>query len=294
MSCTVGAVTEFDFAGTNMQFVWLRQNSSYQLTDSGAEAINGFLDPMETRVTAGLTVIDFTVMLEPTISDLDVILPKLCFAESPTDTFTMDQTLDSFTTILAMGPKFHTISTCYIDKAIFRHQRGSTPLRLELRIFGTSESLADADPGVAAFADGVGYPFPDVTVNVPGLSDMKVDRVAIGIDNKVMREWNNSTTLTSACPTAREIYLATSSPYTDTEEAVYSTPAGGTLSTAGGSVVWNRGDGRSTTFTFEHLQLLAKPPDILGKDKEVRLDQFYRAYRTASAPALVVTHDATV
>lgn len=289
--CTMGAVTQLELNDVQMQFLWIRQNSVYQLTDSGWEAINGFLDPLDTRVTEGLVVIDFSVMLEPTIADWDTLLPLIGFSEGTTDTFTLTQTIPSFTTVMNLGPKYHSYATCYVDRAVVRHSRGEHPQRLELRIFGTSETLADSDPGISTLAEGVGYPFHQVVCTVQGGAEA-IDRYSIGIDNKIHREWNNSRTLSGACPGGRQIYLGISTPYTNDEEALYSVPAGGTLSTTGGSIAYTRGN-FSQTWTFEHLQLLASPPDVLGKNDEVRLDQFYRAYRSVSAAALVVTQDAT-
>jgi len=295
MGLTVGAVCALDIGGVNMQFTSVKQNSVYQFTDTGLESISGFLDSIEERVAEGLVVIDYSILLEPSILDLDTIFPLLGMAETPTDTFTMSDTLPSFTVIMKIGTNYHTFATNYVNDAIFRHARGSHPQRLELRIFGTSETIAGSDPGIATLVDGVGYPFPDVAVTLAGNAH-QVDRLAMAFKNNLVREWNNSTTATGICPSSREVYIGTSTPYyTTNEKALYTAVAGASPSVTGAAaaVTYTRGT-RSTAFAYENAKLLATPPSILAKNKEVRLDQFYRCYRTVANPVCVVTHDATV
>jgi hypothetical protein len=116
------------------------------------------------------------------------------------------------------------------------------------------------------------------------------DRFALGIDNKVFASFNNSQVAESLCPTDREIYFACSSPYNSDEVDLYTKALDGTGGTSG-TLTFTRST-KSTLFTMANLQMLPRSPDILGK-QEIRLDQYYRVYKSGSTAALVITHDNT-
>jgi hypothetical protein len=237
-----------------------------------------------------------TITMQPTPSELDVLFPLIGLAETPTDTFTVsdDFSSRSFTTLIDHVGKIHTYASCMIDKAIFRGQMGSKPIGLELTIIGsTAESEGTSWTGPPTAIDNdFNYAFYESVLTLEGTA-RAMDRFALGIDNKVFASFNNSQAAECLYPTDREIYFACSSPYNSDEVDLYTKALDGTHGTSG-TLVWARtGIAKSTTLTMANLQMLPKSPDILGK-QEIRLDQYYRVYKSGSTAALVVTHDNTV
>lgn len=308
--CNQGSFTRLAIDGQQMPFLRIIDRSRYGLVDTSDKEIRGILEPHANRVTAGIQVFRWVITMQPSPADLDVILPLIGMNESPTDTFSVvDGSGDSvspqsFTSIIDRSTKVHTYSTCYVDKATFYGQRGDAPVNLDLEIVGTSESEGSSFSASAIGTPDLAFAFHEGTVKLGTAAGVgtngivEFDRFRLVINNHLASQYNNSATATAICPTRREITLAISTPYTSDEATLYSVPGPVNTSTAGYSspdayIKFTRtSPAVSTLFTFGNLKSIAKPPDIPGKE-EVRLAQFYKAYTTDSAAALVVTHDAT-
>ncbi len=269
--------------------------TKYMLVDPGPEVFSGILDNPKELVSAGIQFFGFQVLLYPTVAQLDTILPLIGFAESPTDTFTLtdDYSGLSFSTIVDRVAKVHTYTGCIIDKAIFRGQKGTKPVSLELHILalgmseGNAGSFSATTPTLTA-----PYAFNTGTLNLGG-SGEAFDRFALAIDNHAVVQHNNSETPTSIQPSWRSINLGCSAPYTSDEIAILTTHIGATRADGvAASVVLARGN-FSTTFTCANAKWEATPPTVMGKGHEIRLDQMYSIHKSGSTAALIITHDAT-
>lgn len=289
-----GHAAQLAINGQAMEFLSVRGGQTTQLVDNTEQAIRGILDHQEERVAEGLKPIRLEIEMQPTPSELDVLLPLIGMEESPTDTFTVTDDFSSllFTVIVDRVAKVHTYANCIVDKAEFYGQTGNLPIGLKLTIIGTtaeSEGAAGSFSATALDLDH-NYAFYEGVLTLESAA-REFDRFRLGIENNVFASFNNSQTATDVCPTDRAIWLAESSPYNSTEADLYTNgiaDAGG----AAGSLVFTRST-KSTTFTFGNLKLIGRPADIPGKE-EIRLDNFYRAYKSGATPVLVVTHDNTV
>lgn len=286
-----GAFTQLAIDGKQMEFLSISGGAITELVDNGEQAIRGILDHVEERVTQGLSRYALRIVMQPSPTELDTLLPLMGFTESPTDTFTVAETYTTFTTIVDRVAKVHTYTNCKIDKWIYSGQKGSTPVTLTLFLLAEDETEgASGSFSATALDTDIAYAFHEATGTLQGAAEV-FDRFAIIGDAHMAVQHNNSRKPTSIAPTQRTIHLAVSTPYTSDESALYTTPYG---SAAGGtaSIVLTRSD-RSTTFTFANAKVTnAKPPDIPGKT-EIRLSQVYKAYKSGSTASLVITHDNT-
>lgn len=287
-----GFAAQLAINGQAMEFLTIRGGQTTELVDNTENAIRGILDHPAERVTQGLKRIKLDISMEPSPSELDVLLPLIGTTES-SDVFTLTDDFSGlgFAVIVDRVAKVHTYAECIVDSAVFRGQKGNRPVRLDLSIIGTtaeSEAAAGSFSATALDADH-NYAFFEGVLTLESAA-RSFDRFALAVENNVFASFNNSQTAESACPTDRAIWFACSSPYDTTDSVLYTNgiaDAGG----AGGTLKFTRGD-KSTLFTMANLKLIGQPPDILGK-QEIRLDQFYRVYKSGSTAALVVTHDNT-
>lgn len=293
MACSQGFAAQLAINGQAMEFISLEGGQTTELVDDSENAIRGILDHPKERVTQGLKRIKLDIVMEPSPSELDVLLPLIGTAESPTDTFTLTDDFSSltFTVIVDRVQHVHTYAACKVDKAVFRGQMGSKPIRLELTIIGTTAESEGASGSFSATALDTdhNYAFYEGVLTLES-SARSFDRFALGIENNLFPSFNNSQTAECLLPTNRNIWLACSSPYDSDDNDLYTSgiaDAGG----AAGSLAFTRA-GKSTTFSFANLKLIGRPPSIPGKS-EIRLDQYYRAYKSGSTAALIITHDNT-
>lgn len=287
-----GALAQLCINGQTMEFLTLRGGAVYELVDNTGEAIRGTTDRAKERVKAGLQKVDLLISMNPSPAELDVLMILIGMDESPADTFTVDDgsttVMDSFAVVVDRVAKVHTYATCYVNRAVFRGQKGTKPVQLDLHIIGYAETEGAAASFTCAGAldTDLAYAFTDGTLTVQSAA-RPIDRFALSIDNKLQRQFNNSQTATSICPTDKEITLAASASYvaanTDLHTLWMTDAAGatGTLVIADGA--------QTTTFTFGNLKAISSSPDIPGKT-EIRKDMYYRAYSSSTTKSLVVTH----
>jgi hypothetical protein len=284
--------------GTQMEFLEFDGGQTIELVDSSDQANRGFFDHAMERVTQGLKIIRFKITMQPSPSELDILIPLMGFAQSPTDTFTPTDNFDAldFSVIADRVAKVHTYAGCIVDKAIFKGAKGRTPITLELHIVGKTETEGNAGTFSASALDtDHNYAFTEGVLTLEG-SARPFSQFALGIENNVFASFNNSQTAECIHPTDRNVWLACSSPYNTTHADLYTKAAhSGAIATdvdgAAGSLVFTRST-KSTTFTFANLKSIAKSPNIPSRS-EIRLDQFYKAYRSGSTASVIITHDNT-
>lgn len=290
MACAQGFDAQLAINGQAMEFISIRDLTVRELVDNGDLAIRGVLDHAKERVTLGRLQIGFEVTMNPSPAELDVLFPLAGFSESPTDTFTIGDSYTTFTSIIDRVTKVHTYTSCKIGRMIFSGQRGTQPIRLTMQILGTGFSEGNSGSFSATAIDtDIAYAFHEGTLTARSASTA-FDRFQLTIDPHLQVQWNNSSTPTEICPTNRTITLAVSTPYTSSESTLFTTPLSAAAGAAG-TLAWSR-SGQSTSFAFANLKEIARPPSIPGKT-EIRLPVLWRAYKSGSTAALIVTHDAT-
>jgi hypothetical protein len=285
--------------GVRMEFLSIRGGARTTLIDRNNKANRGTYENCDDNVAAGLVYVEMQVAMHPSAVDLDTLLPLIGLSESPTDTFTIGdfvtagQLLPEFTVVVDRVAKVHTYTNCVISSAVFSCQKGSTPLTLNLNIVGVTETEGNAGTFPAlSLTCGPPMAMNQLTLTTRSAS-RQADRIAIGIDHKVQREFNNSTTATHLTPTDRQITLSCSMPYIAANTDMYTQPGPTVRDIAGdtGTAVFTNG-GLSTSFQFANLKELAQSPDVL-QAQEIRLPVNMLAYGTDATKSLIVVNDAT-
>jgi hypothetical protein len=290
MACAQGFDAQIAIDGQAFEFYNIREFTMRELVDNGKLAIRGILDHVKERVTLGRLIVGFEAEIDPSPAELDVLLVNMGFAETPTDTFTIGDTYDTFTAIIDRVTKVHTYTSCKIGRVVISGQRGSMPIKMKIQVLGTgfSEGAAASFSATAIDTDIV-YAFHEGTLTLRS-SSRAFDRFQLIIDPHLQVQWNNSATATEICPTDREIVLAVNTPYTSSESDLFTTPLSASAGAAG-TLAFSRGN-QSTSWAFANLKEIARPPNIPGKT-EIRLPVTMRAYKSGSTAALICTHDAT-
>lgn len=290
MACAQGFDAQLAINGQAMEFLRIRELTVRELVDNGDQAIRGILDHVKERVTLGRLHIGYEVTMNPSPAELDVLLPLMGFTESPTDTFTDTDTLTTFTSIIDRVTKVHTYTSCKIGRAVFSGQRGSQPIALTMQILGTGFSEgASGSFSASAIDTDICYAFHEGTLSARSAS-RAFDRFQWVRNHHLQVQWNNSTTPTEICATQRTNTLSFSTPYTSSESDLFTTPLSAATGAAA-TLAWSR-SGQSTSVAFANLKEIAAPPPIPGK-QEIRLPVNFRAYKSGSTAAVIVTHDAT-
>lgn len=287
--CAQGFASRLSLAGQKFEFLRIQEHTVRELVDNGDLAIRGVLDHSKERVTLGRLHIGFTVTMNPSPAELDVLLPYMGFSESPTDTFTDTDTISSFTAVIDRVTKVHTYTGCKIGRVVFSGQRGSQPIAVQIQILGTGFSEGTDFGSPTALDTDIVYAFHEGTLTARSASTA-FDRFQWVRDCHLEVQWNNSATPTAVCPTNRTNIVSVSTPYTSDESGLFTTP----LSASAGAALtlaWTRA-GQSTSVAFANAKEIARPPSIMGKGL-IRLPVTWQCFKSGSSAAVVVTHDAT-
>lgn len=289
MACAQGFASRLSINGQQVEFISIRELTVRELVDNGQIAIRGVLDHSKERVSLGRLIIGFEFTANPSPAELDVYLPLWSFSQSPTDTFTISDSYSTFTSVIDRVTKVHTYTNCKMGRTVLSGQRGTQPIMLTQQILATGFSEGTDFGSPTAIDTDICYAFHEGTFTYSG-TGYAFDRFQLVIDPHLEVQWNNSSTPTEICPTNRETTLSLNTPYTSSESTLFTTP----LSSAAGaaaSLAFSRAN-QSTSIAFANLKPIARPPGIPGK-RQIRLPMHFRAYKSGSTAAVIVTHDAT-
>lgn len=289
MACAQGFAAKLSINGARMEFLRIRELTVRELVDNGNAAIRGVLDHSKEVVTLGRLHIGVEVTMNPSPAELDVLLPLMGFAESPTDTFTDTDTYTTFETVVDKVTKVHHYTTCKMGRAVFSGQRGTQPIQLTVQILGTAFTEDTSFGSPTALDTDIKYAFHEGVLTARS-SARAFDRFQWVRDPHLEVQWNNSALPTEICPTDRTNVVSVSTPYTSSESDLFTTP----LSASAGAALtlaWTR-SGQSTSVAFANAKEIARPPSIAGK-RQIRLPISWNCFKSGASACCVVTHDAT-
>jgi len=197
--------------------------------------------------------------MNPTPTELDFWLKYAFGAESPSGTFTLEETLPSFYMIEDKGDTVHEWPVCYIDTLEISGSQGQ-PITVVANIEGKSETKDGASfPSVSRSTDTM-FVFADLVLTLGGTA-YKVESFSLKIDNLLDKErWLNSVTRDEIPSQGRIVTLGISLPWDGTNDALYGIALGGIE----GSLVLNNAV-KTYTFTFGTLCAAKEGPDTPGR-----------------------------
>lgn len=256
---------------------------SYKIVNANPQIMCGTLDHLAERVLPGIQLHGWRILMMPHPGELNNLLPLIGTSET-NDVFSPVDTLTTFTVLVRLQSStinVWTTSDCVVDKAVFRAQMGANPLALQLDLIGKTST-----------PDGSTFSPTSITVDSPyewtatngavsiGGSARACRSMAFAWNNHVMARFNNSVTADALANTMRTIHFAFDTPFTDDENDLLTTATGSSRTDGiAGSVTFTHG---SQSFKADVPKMVwdgAKPPAILSKSQDIRLNQFYLAVK---------------
>lgn len=258
---------------------------SYQVQNFNPQVMCGSLDQIAERIAPGIQLHGWRILMMPHPGELDRLLPMIGTSESD-DVFTPIDTLPEFP--VAVRLKSSTINVwtttgCKVDKAIFRAQLGQNPLMLQLDIAGKASTPDGSTFTPSSISTDAPYEWTatDTAVAIGG-SARPCRSMVFAYDNHVMRRFNNSVTADVLQNVMRTIHWGFDTPYTDDEDDLLTTAVGANRTDGiAGSVTFTRGTKSFQIAVPKMVWNGAKPPSVLSKEQDIRMDQFYLAIKGA-------------
>lgn len=301
--CNVGALAKFAIGGVRMDIIdFMPDRFVKVLSDGSIRSIRGKLDHNQNYANEGMQFVQFRVGMYMTALKNDTLLPIMGLTESPTDTFTLGDSLSSTTVVLGpSGSKEQTFTECYCGRWMLSGQKGMEPVRLDLWFTGKTWSEADAGTFFVsstnpALTEGYPYSFTQGTMNLLGAT-RAFNQFRLVMDYGLITEFNNSVTATNICPTDHALQIGTSVLYStcDGNTDLWTEPMGGDVTGSEFTLNFSRTVGAatySTNFTVANAKLIARPPRVVKNDF-LRLPINAVGFATGTSPLLVVSNDAT-
>jgi len=310
--CGVGALSKFAFGlmgdtPTRMDFIQFVSKSVKSIVDGSDKSIRGTLDPTGENVAEGMLFAQGRFRMWMTAAKNDILLPCFGATQSPTDTFTLGDSLPAC--VMTVGPAGSneiTYENCVVTDWVVTGQKGSDPILLDVGWMGTTRASASAgtfflSQTSPAMVEGYAYPYPDGSASVTRFSYMGADRYfpmfRLAMDYGVIREYNQSVNATRLCPTKHELTFSTNALYStcDSTNDLLETPMGGDVSGDDLVIDLQRTVGANTyrtIFTVANAKLIASDPSINKKDW-IRLPINLRGFASGVTPLLSIVNDAT-
>lgn len=294
---------------TRMDFISVHSTRYMKiLSDGSIKTIRGTLDPSGFAVGEGMLFTQFRTRFWMTAAKMDILLPLLGFTESPTDTFTLGDSISETKVVIGPGgSKEVTYDGCIPSDWYVLGRKGGEPFMIDIGWYGKTRTTADAgtfftSQTVPAMTEGYTYPYPDGSYNDTVYTVWSIARafpmVRLAMDYGTIVEYNNSVTPTTICPTKHDLTFSTSALYStcDSTTDLLETPMSG--DTTGGNLTINLTRTVSPTtyrtqFAVANAKAIAQAPNI-DKPDWIRLPINLRGYSPANGtPMLVVTNIAT-
>lgn len=287
---------DVDVNSTPIEVVSASLIAEHTLIES--EGIRGTRSRTKERVRRGLINVGGSVVLHPSPTELDALLPVILGATETTDTFALAEALPEFDFMIDTGAKVYDFANLKVNTATFRGSSGQ-PLEVELDMIGktVTEGNSGTFPALTFDTDTM-FVFSDSTFTYDTSSsgaDYEILDFELTIDNLVEARFGNSTTATSIDATDRRVTLAVTTPWTATDgEGSDNTALYSVSSVAGsdGSLALVNGN-QSLTFAFANMKLAPASTPIVDGRGEITKAITYNIYKSNTTNELIVTHDST-
>lgn len=282
--------------GTNefLCFARLVPNHTVEVVRNAMGAICGDPDPPIHRTQKGRQLLQGKLIIEPTGSQFDKILPLLgwTLTAGANDVYTQenDDTLTLFNMQFDLVGSIHTLTDCVFDKWAIRASKGSMPMTLELDYIASSEAEGASITATDLDVEDI-YSYTDMTTfSIDAVSRLSADRILIQVNNNVITEWGASKTATDFHLGPRETVIATSLPYTSTQDDAYWTLKDDENGKA--TLIDFVSDERTLAFSAPVGVGVGRAPNVLSKADQIRTPVTLLAHRSVSGsrvPPLTLT-----
>lgn len=286
-------LVDVDTMSTAIETVSNTLSGKYNLTES--DGVRGTRSRNKERVRRDLIEVDGNIVVHPSPTELDQLLPCIVGGTETTDVFPLAETVPEFDWMIDKGADVYDYADLKVDQATFRGSPGQ-PLELDFSVMGKTETSVGAGnfPALTFDTDTM-FIFTDsaFTYDTSSTGDeYEIIDFELTINNFLERRFGNSTTATSIDSTDRRVTLTTTHPWTSSDgkgadsTGLFIT----TLAGSDGSLVLTNG-GQSLSFAFANMKPSpSMTPEFNGRG-ELVLRVTWNIYKSGSTNELIITHD---
>lgn len=271
----------------------IEDHSGFKYVDPNAELMCNTYDFLAERVALGPRTVRLHVLLYPTPERWDTLWPLIGYSET-TDVFTPKDTLDEFSAQVDYdGTDAGNYLNGVVDQAIVRGQQGLAPVSCELQMLFQDYNLTAAFSGTAETLNAA-YEFTSGTLDMDpttAATDRDFNSFVLVHNNNVRARFNNSVTADNLALTQRVVDFGVNTPFRSTEQELLADAVvdADRLVGQAADLTFTRG-AQSMKLEMPKLRTENAIPSILKKTDEIRLTQFFRAYKKDGSEVLTITN----
>ncbi|MEM1225907.1 MAG: phage tail tube protein [Planctomycetota bacterium] len=240
-----------------------------------------------------------SVVMDPRIDDLDVILPLLLGNAGVANVYepSVDGYCDYFKCSRGLGITTQSFGSCKTSQFTLSSSKAQPKLRLDWGIEAclqeTGAINSGAIPATLAFSQEPPLVHTSSTLTLDGVVDVPMDDVSItGTNNLKTDQFYNSVTRTALPSLGQEYSLSCTTPF-DTANDLARMALRASSITA--SIVYSVGATRSLTIEFPALIATVPTPSVASREAPIRLENIqFQAYSTGSGATLAAPIKFTV
>ena len=285
----LAATTTFSSSSARLEFMSSDLKEVIELLQD--DGIRGTRTRNSERIVLGNVHIGGSITLQPSVAELEGLMPFILGTASATGSYVVSDTLPNFYLLMDLVAKVVTWTT-RITKATFSSGPGEKlTLKLDLvgsvASYGASGSFASAS--IPAIDNNPPFRMADLGsgITINSIAYL-VDQFELSVDNKIVPTFMISTTASDLEPTDRVVTLHVRTKYTSVEVALQTDQRAGT--TRACTLAFTNAASQAMTFTLPSI--LADPNSVVVESKEgkLRYTSEYRCYGLgASTKEIVVT-----
>jgi hypothetical protein len=280
----------YDASAEVYEFLTEDLSMTRQVLDTGG--IRGTRSMPKERTRNGVRSVQGTVVLHPSPADLDNWLPRILGTAEVTDTFSLGDTFNEFSSLVVRDQENFEYTHCKVTRAEFRSQPNGF-LEMALTIIGGDEienvATPTNGPTLSTADNAYPYVFHDSCGNVqlPSGTARELFDVAIAIDNVMDARFVNCPTVTSIKSQDRIVTLSCTTPFDASNAALYRQ-----TDDKGPAFITFTNGNMSLRFDFASVKGPDQNPVVTGKN-EIVLRNDYIARSSGATLELTVTNDST-
>ncbi len=293
---TGSAPRTFDVDSKRHEIIY--ENVGSNRTLEHTNAITGSLSKLISGVREKSYLSQGTIAVQPSPAQLSIWLPRIFGGALSGTNIPLTDDLPTFDIMIYRENGLFQYTDCVVAQALLRGKTsngGQTSEFMELliNVIGKAELTSgltwpNPEPPLATTADYLPYMFPETTFTV-GATNISYESISMAVNNNLDVKFFNNRTAQCVRSTGRDVEIELQSPFTCVNLAqslaLNTAASTGSLLMAFSTM--------STQFAFPALRNEFSTPTIAGKQM-LPLKFNLKAYATAAAKEVVITHDATV
>lgn len=282
------AFARYSLDGNKLCFERIRSKDRALIIDHSARMNCGTRAHSANDQSPGPMSLGYTVFLEPTPEEFDIILPKIGFTKVSTNWVFSTELVPAFDSQIDRVVTVRSYTGCRVNRAQFYSSTGQ-PLILALDVvaMGYSDGAQNTFSGSAVTGSSTPYVHNQAEMTTGGTA-RKFSSFMYAVNNRIFEEHNNAALPTNLDPADRIEQVQANFPANSEHQGII-TNDWGTTRTDGvtGFAKYTRGT-KSLQISWESLKADGAQPDIPMRGREIRFQQTWSVYKTTTSSTTIV------